>query len=900
MSKETKEGKNNHNKNGANKNLRKQRLKRLFLILSIIFVVFAAVTAITTYAAVKYYMADLPPFDPTELEPAQTSFMYDKDGELVTPLMGAENRIIVPLDQMSPDLVDAFIAIEDDRFYDHPGFDARGMFRAFIYNLTNQSGKMQGGSTITQQLVKNTFLTPERTIKRKLQELYLSYQLERIYSKEEILEFYLNRIFFDFNAHGVEAAAQTYFGKSANDVTLGEAAMLAGIPNLPGKYSPYRDFEEAKKRQEIILTRMAEINAITQAEAEAAKAEEIVLSGIPERSYPHPWFVDHVILDEAPEKLATLPEFADLTIAEIKTKLYTSGLHIYTTLDQRIQQDVVNILDNPKYYRKSFRVEETKPIQPQTAVVVADPTTGHVAALVGGRLYETEINVFNRSTKGRMQAGSVLKPIIAYGPAFNEGLASPGTVLDDAPKVFKGNYFPNNYDMSFRGLVTVRNAIANSYNIPAIRLLDQLGVEKGKEYAKRMGLTSLTNDHGLSMVVGGLNEGVSVWDTTQAFSVLANEGIRTDLTTITKIVDSDGNVLYEQEPNKEEILSPQAAWLTTSALIDTVRIGTASALRIGRTVAVKTGTSEYAHDAWMAAYTPQYVTVFWMGQDSWPKPKAEGDYRSFEVTPRFMNPILKAVHKDLKKVEFKRPDGLRKVTICSKSGLRPGEFCPDEHIVTDWFTSSTIPKGTCEMHVELEVCSISGLWPTEFCPQELLETKAFLNRPEYIKTDGRWPGRSGRTPRDAELMPPKEDELCDKHTSRPEDVKNLKAKQVSDNGNVELSWKAVNGASGYLIARKGPGEGAFVSLTSSPVTATTFTDQGLAPGAYSYQLTAISAEGVKSSTTTTTIKVEPPPPPPPPPVEEEPPVEPPPGQEEPPPDDDDDDDGKGNGNGKGN
>ncbi|NLN54159.1 MAG: PBP1A family penicillin-binding protein, partial [Firmicutes bacterium] len=864
MSKEAKEGKNNSKKHEQNKNLRKQRLKRLFFILSIIFVVFAAVTAITTYAAVRYYMQDLPPFDPTQLEPARTSFLYDKDGQLVTPLMGAENRIIVSLDEISPYLIDAFIAIEDERFYDHPGFDARGMFRAFIYNLTNQTGKMQGGSTITQQLVKNTFLTPERTIKRKLQELYLSYQLERIYSKNEILEFYLNRIFFDFNAYGVEAAAQTYFGKSAKDVTLAEAAMLAGIPNLPGKYSPYRNFEEAKKRQELILSRMVETEAITQAEAEAAKAEEIVLSGLPDRSYPHPWFVDHVILDEAPEILATVPEFAELSIAEIKSKLYTSGLHIYTTLDQRIQQAVVDILDNPKNYRKSFRTEETKPIQPQTAVVVADPTTGHVAALVGGRLYEPEINVFNRATKGRMQAGSVLKPIIAYAPAFNEGLASPGTVLDDAPAIFKGGYFPNNYDMTFRGLVTVRSAIANSYNIPAIRLLDQLGVEKGKKYAERMGLTSLTNDHGLSMVVGGLSEGVSVWDTAQAFSVLANEGIRTDLTTITKIVDSDGNVLYEHEPNKEEILSPQAAWLTTSALIDTVRTGTATALRIGRTVAVKTGTSEYAHDAWMAAYTPQYVTVFWIGQDSWPNPKAEGSYRSFEITPGFMNPILRAVHEGLPKLDFKRPSGLRRVTICSKSGLLPGESCPDEHIVSDWFTSSTVPKGTCEMHVQVEVCSESGLLPTEFCPEELRETRVFLKRPEYIKTDRRWPGRVGRIPKDAELMPPKEDEVCDKHTSRPSNVGNLKARQINDNGDVELSWKAASGASGYLIARKGPGESSFTNLTSTPFTGTTFVDTGLAPGTYSYQITAINAEGVKSSTISTTVKVEPPPPPPPP------------------------------------
>ena len=394
------------------KKVKGQKLKRFLFLLAVVFIFLATVSAITSYAAVKYFLKDLPEFDLGQLEPAETSFIYDKDGNLVTPIMGVENRIIVSLDEISPYLIDAFISIEDERFEEHMGFDIRGILRALWHNLTRQDGTTQGGSTITQQLVKDAYLTPEKTIKRKIQEVYLSYKLERIFSKEEILELYLNRIFFDYNAYGVEAAARTYFVKSAKDLTLAEAAMLAGIPNLPGRYSPYRNFEEAKKRQKVVLYQMVKTGRITQAEADAAYREELTLAGIPKRKYPHPWFVDYVIMDELPDLLSTLPGYQDLSPAEIQKKIYTGGLHVYTTLDQRIQQAVTEVVENPDNYKRLR--DET-----QVALIVAEPATGQVAAMVGGRSYDSSgSDLFNRVTDQKYQVGSVLKPILAYGPAL--------------------------------------------------------------------------------------------------------------------------------------------------------------------------------------------------------------------------------------------------------------------------------------------------------------------------------------------------------------------------------------------------------------------------------------------------------------------------------------------------
>ena len=860
MGKVKKEGKKPPNAGAIR--LRKKRILRLLLILSAVFILISSIAGFATYRVVAAYMADVPEFDLEKFSPALTSFLYDKDGNEITATMGAENRIEVPLDQISENLINAFIAIEDERFFEHPGFDVRGIMRAATNNILKRSSPLQGGSTITQQLVKNTFFGHnQRTMKRKVQELYLSYQLERIFTKDEILAFYLNRIFFDFNAYGVEAAAQTYFGKSAADVTLAEAAILAGIPNMPARYSPRRPNNESKIRQTLILNRMVGLGMITAEEAREASAAEtpLVERGEREREYPYPSFIGYVMRSAFPELLPTLSDYQGLTSTEAQELLYRGGFHIYTTLDRELQQVAQETINNISLYPEKDKREEGKPIQPQAAVVLAQPKTGYVAAIVGGREAQN-ITDFNRATEGKHQAGSVLKPIVAYAPAFHEGIASPGTVLDDAPTIYdSGKYFPNNYDRTFNGLVTARFALARSLNIPAIRLLDQLGVDKGKDYGYRMGITSLADEKiaGLSIVVGGLTDGVSVYETAQAFSVLANEGVRTNFTTITKIVDRHGRVIYQHQPVSEEIISSAAAWLTSSALQDAVRSGTAGGLKIGRPVAAKTGTSDNARDAWMAAYTPDYVAVVWVGRDQW-ETGTSGNFRAFQITHRFLNPIMKAAHAGLPVHEFKRPDTVRgSVAFCSKSGLRPGPFC-GEHVISDFFWPKAIPSKTCDLHVEVEICQVSGLLVGEFCPDEHRVKKVFFNRPKFIITDDRWLGPIGRIPKDTELGAP--NDICDQHTTAPPgEVKDAKG-EVKTDGRVILSWKASSESTSYIISRKGDGGDTFKQITAKDFTATTYTDVGLSPGNYSYQIVAVNAQGVKSTPAVISVTVEPPPP----------------------------------------
>lgn len=832
------------------------KIKKLLLAILIVFMVMGLAATAVTYKVVSAYLADVPDFDPRVLVPSVTSFVFDKNGAEVTPLMGEITRIVVPLEQIPKHMVDAVLAIEDDRFYDHPGFDLRGIMRAAWKQFRNQSFGAQGGSTITQQLVKLAFLTPEKQMKRKVQELYLAIKMEREYTKDEILEFYLNRIEYDYNAAGVEAAAHTFFGKSIREVTLAEAAMLAGIPNLPAKYSPFRNLQESMKRRNIILNRMLELGMISGQEAEEAKNEEPVLLDLPSRAYPFPHFIDYVIHDEMLRILKEIPQYKDTTVAERYDIIYKGGLKIYTTLDQRLQQVAEDTINNASLYPKTF-TQDGKPLQPQAAVIVADHKTGQIKAMVGGREYSKD-NVLNRAVKGKSQAGSVLKPIVAYAPAFNEGIAVPSTVIDDSPWVWsiKGSepWYPNNYDRTFVGLVTAREALARSFNIPAARLVMELGVEKSKEYAQKMGITTIEKDRGPSLVLGGLTEGLKVIDAAQAFAVLANQGVRTDFVTILKIQDRFGKVIYEHTPRSSVVLSAEAAFLTTSVLQDAVRIGTVRGLQIGRPVAAKTGTSDRSRDAWLAAYTPELVAAFWIGRDSYAA-NEDGQYSAWIVTPPFMNPILKAAHEGLPVTEFVRPETISPpIPVCKKSGKRPSPLCPPEDIIYDYFPHAMIPFEICDIHIEVEICSESGLLPTEFCPPGTIIKKVFLNRPPYIVTDENWVGDIGRGPKDAGLMPPTE--FCNIHTEQPQPPRDLSA-EYRDDGSVLLQWQPPDGqTAGYLVYRKAPGEDSYRVLTVWPITVRSFTDSNISEGLYSYRVYNVNAEGVRSLPVTVSLSVD--------------------------------------------
>lgn len=553
-------------------------------------------------------ISQAPPFDPRGFKQPLTSYIYDAHGREIARVHGGYNRIEVPLQELPVYLPQAFIAIEDDTFFQHTGYSLKDIGRALYNNWQKQDFTDQGASTITQQLIKNAFLTQEKTFERKIQEIWLAIKMEQQYGKEEILEFYLNLIYFDHLNYGVEAASQSYFGKSARDLTLPEAALLAAIPNNPAGFSPRRNFEAAKERQETVLNKMAQHGYLTWLEAREARFETLEIADLPQGEKMHPYFLDYVEL-EVQNILAGLGSYRDPHLA-----LRQEGLRIYTTLDRDIQEIVERVVDDSRYYPSTTRDSQGK-LQPQAAAVLAEPGTGYIRGLAGGRDYGLH-NQDLRYLSSR-QPGSAIKPVLAFAPALEEGLITPDTLLDDSPATY-GDYSPVNYDRAYRGKVTVRQAVTWSYNVPAVQVYDLVTPAVGMAYARRMGITTFTpQDEGiLSLVLGGFTHGVRPLDMAQAFAVFANGGLKVPLTTVTRIEDRHGREIYVGQPGPRPVLSRQTADQVTALLQEAARSGTASRLRnTGLPIAGKTGTTSDNRDGWLVSYTPDYVLAAWIGYD---------------------------------------------------------------------------------------------------------------------------------------------------------------------------------------------------------------------------------------------------------------------------------------------
>lgn len=829
---------------------------KFLIILLAVFLALALTGAGAAYAVIRAYVEEIPEMDFDQLIPSNTSTLYDKNGDHWMDVYGDENRVQVPLDFIPQHVQDAFIAIEDERFYDHTGIDLKAIGRAFMANLRRQR-TTQGGSTITQQLVKNAFLTPDRTYKRKIQEAYLAYQLERHFHKDEILEYYLNWIYFDYSTNGVEAASQMFYRKSVNELTLAEAAYMAGVPNNPSLFSPYRNSEGFKNRQLIILGKMLELEMISQEEYQAAKEEEVEIHPPPSRTAPHFHFYEYVLYHELKKIIPTIPGYEDVN--NYLNIIYKGGLHIYTTLDPELQEFADEIVNNPANYPTTV-VDRTGKTNPQANVVLAEPETGYIRVLQGGRDAGKD-NQILRFNVGR-DTGSAIKPIIAYAPALEEKVITTATPIDDAPVQF-GSYRPENFFRQFYGIVNMREALVRSFNVSAVKVFDAVGVSKGVEYAQRFGLESLIDppgitsggerkhDHNISATLGGLTLGVTTLEMVQSFGVLANGGLRIDLSTISRIEDSKGNIIYEHKPEPVRVVSAETAYIMNHILMDVTRTGTGSYLRLNRPLAAKTGTSESRRTGYLVAYTRDYVMGYWMGYD-FPK---DGEIRSpWTHAPKFFNPILKKAHEGLPVRSFKRPSSIVSASVCVKSGMRPGPNCPEEHIVSEIFVRGTAPSEECDKHITMVVCAESGLLPSEFCPDHLLEERVLFNRPEYLTTTRAWPGGAGRTPPDIENMIPTE--ICNIHTERPQPPQNL-SYSLGD-GSVTLQWTAAGGKpiEGYLVFRQLKGEQVFVRLTENPIKNLSYTDTTVQEKkTYVYQVVSINKEGTFSQGASITVEV---------------------------------------------
>lgn len=727
---------------------KKRRLyfSRLFLLLfSAFFLGVLGVTAGLVVAAV----ATMPSWDVNDLRGEAAALVYDEEGKQVAALYRTENRIPVSLEKVPSSLKEAFLATEDRRFYEHHGVDFLAIARAAWANLRSRE-VVQGGSTITQQLAKNAIIgKPEQTLRRKIQEAFLAFQLERLYEKEEIFEYYLNRIYFGRGAYGVQAAAKTYFGKNAEELTLGESAFLAGLVRSPATYS--KDLEAARRRQEQVLEKMVTYRYITAAEAETAKEEPLNFVSYRE-SYLYPYYLDYVTQEA--ERILEINGYPP-------ELLFEGGLRIETNLNPRLQEKMEAVYKDTRFFPSG-----TKDQLVESAMVVLDPYTGGVKALVGGREH-TARRGLNRATQLPRQPGSAIKPVAVYAPAFEKGYG-PASVFDDVPTSF-GGYRPRNYDGRYRGLINIREAVRYSVNVVAVKTLAAIGTKTGYDFACQLGLPLTSGDaKSLTTAVGGIERGVTVLQLAAAYAAFANQGVWVEPHAINQITTADGGILVKFQPQKKVVMSPQTAYLITDVLRTVVTSGTGTAASLGaRPVAGKTGTTQLPEnlekkglkgvkDAWFVGYTPEFVGAVWMGYEHTDEKHYLRGVAGGGHPARIWREVMKVAVQGLPVESFPRPAGIVYQSVDAKSGLLPSAYTPAGYIVQEIFAQQNLPTRVSEVWVPVEVCAQSGLLATPFCPEKV--TRVFLKRPPY----------SGSVrPADAALEAPKD--TCTLHQA-PRDV----------------------------------------------------------------------------------------------------------------------------------
>ena len=619
-------------------------LRRIRLFIALCLVVFAGLGFGYIFAAYQ----SLPAVG-NNMRPAVSSQVFDSHGRLITTLHSDQNRLPIDINKVPQNLQNAFIAAEDNRFYEHIGIDPIGIFRAIFANLTNR-GIAQGGSTITQQLAKNAFLSQEQTLKRKIQEAMLALEIEHKYSKKEILEMYMNQIYFGQGAYGIQTAAKTYFNKDVNELTLTQCAMLAGLPKSPNYYSPFNNLNEAKKRKNVVLDQMVKYGYVSAAEAEDAKNQDLGLSKSHQSKEADEYasFIDYVSQQVA-------KKYGD-------DALYKEGLKIYTTMDVDKQHAAVRAMRNlPNNY-----TDENGLTQPQAAIVSIDPKTGHILAMVGGRGQDS----FNRASMAVRQPGSAFKPFV-YLTALQHDM-TPDTTMNDQPVTY-GNWSPKNASGSYSGTMTLSDALAHSVNTIAVQLADQVGTKNIIANAKKMGITTLdAKDDNLAMALGGLTKGVTPLEMASAYGTFANKGVHVKPTAIVKILDRNGNVLedastLEKEETKTRVMSEREAYEMTTMLEGVIDHGTGTAAAIGRPAAGKTGTTDDNKDAWFVGYTPDIVTAVWIGDDT--GSHSLGEIYGGTIPAEIWKDYMSSATSDESGGDFSAPSGMerRKETTSSSS-----------------------------------------------------------------------------------------------------------------------------------------------------------------------------------------------------------------------------------------
>lgn len=628
-----------------------------------------------------------------EFQNWQTTKIYAADGTLLTNLYYEQDRIVVPLSEISTHLQNGVIAIEDERFYKHKGYDPEAIGRAFFTNL--QSGHVvEGASTITQQYIKNTIISREKTFDRKIKEAALAYQLEQKYTKDQILEKYLNTIYFGHSQYGVETASLTFFGKRAKELTLAEAALLAGITKSPINYSPYLHLDKAKERRDLVLTQMANLKYITEQEAKQAIATPVQVKPLGKDSTMAPYFVEYV-------KQVLIKKYGENVV-------FKGGLRVYTTINLKMQRNA----------EEAAWSTLNKPNDPAVALAAIEPATGYIRAMVGGRDFNK--NKYNLTTSHNRQPGSSFKTFV-FTAAIENGL-SPFQTYESSPARLKipgsEDWKVNNYVEGSGGPpMTIREALVKSVNTVYARLIMDVGASKVADIAKKMGIRSPINPNP-AIALGGFRNGPSPLDMASAYATLANYGRYCKPAAITKVTDAAGKVLYEPKPKPEQVISKATAYIVTDTLQDVIRHGTGGRARISRPCAGKTGTAQAYRDAWFCGYTPNLSTAVWVGyRDELASMynvhgiRVAGGTFPAQIWSKFMSKSLDGT----RVYDFGKPkEGITDVLVCAESGLLANKYCYElEHRP---FLTGKTPKKRCKLHASpsaVDIPPVVGLTEKE-------------------------------------------------------------------------------------------------------------------------------------------------------------------------------------------
>jgi len=742
-------------------------LKLIFIVL-----IFAGFIVGGLGAGLIYgYIVTTPELSASDLQLTKfNTFIYDIEGNVIAELKRNENRVWIDYVDIPKNLINAYIAVEDKRFWEHKGVDFKRFIYAAFYSarsyLTGEES-LQGGSTITQQMVKNLTGADDVTIKRKIQEMWQALKLEREgLSKEDILTRYLNTIPFGGTIYGIEIAAQAYYGKDVRELSLAECASLAGITQWPSKYVPSSE-ENIKnniERTHMILGLMLEQGMITEAEYEQAMQEEIKFvynpsAGKTTKTSNQSYFVDEVVkavIKDLSEQKGISPQTAE-------DMIYNSGLKIYTTMDPKVQKALDEVYTNEEYFPRVNEEAQRREEIPQSAMVVIDPETGAVRGIYGG-YGEKKGSVFNRATQMKRSPGSGIKPLLVYGPGIETGRLTAGTVIDDVPQHMLLNdvsvpekertkLYPQNVEKINFGLTTVREAVVQSRNvISALALRDYTSFRVGLNYLEKVGLPRWEDEGKISIAMGGFTNQMSPLDMASAYTVFAYKGVYWEPYFYTKVEDVNGNVILEKKPRGTKVYSEQTAFIMNDILQDVVTEGTAKGITVknkkGESIptAGKTGTTDNYIDRWFCGMTPYYVAATWYGYDNRQVPISLVSAESANAR-NIWHAVMTKIHEDLEPVEFFStvPPKIVKREICKDSGKLATDLCRQDprgsRVYDEYFIEGTEPEygDTCNVHYKAKICTSvkdehgRPVLASEYCPPETVEERILIRRPVEYK-----------------------------------------------------------------------------------------------------------------------------------------------------------------------